>query len=1082
MYKHAALSPAIQALEQNPSEDTQKQMFEQQLGQMAYQNFAAKFPDLVEHIVTFKTLGSDAEAGSGFGTFILDLSGETVYVAATFHDSGLSPLEIMYVKSRDAFVPFTTDWVREVERSAHQELGTPAKLPDTVATDVDIRNLVVPPTTGRYSYASLATGAYALEAQSSEALGRGMFKRAEEVFDPLVWEGFVEQYGKIHGMTPGVALDQGQTSLADLANLFKSHEKTWAPPPPPEVEQPQPQQAQQPAMAQPMAPQQAKTAAGALERAGRAMDPYVVKALESGAIGGLIGAGTGVVDDSYHDIGDRAVRGAVGGAALGTLGYGVGKRLNKHHAFLNNYGDEIGHGAGTLLGAIGGAKQPPQNPYGQDPYGQYRYASVQSPADDHGVSLVKHAMAPATPREPKLLDYLTRAPNRVKVAFEQVLMRHPKLLKFTVENYGYEPLRNSLSKHAEVEPKKAPPKGLLVAENYDDTRAFGTKQPQAFRGVQLRGYYYQDTRPSKNLAVQTQNFQNAQDAQDPGVYNFWSPCGKELHTALVFTSPVDLYGNDSQYYPKSPKVVQLVDKVPPRFTVRQDSGALNDATAKTSPARSHEVPRLIVFGDGTYESRLNDVTGEETLPVSLEGSKLYSALFTDEAPTVKAGHGFFAYVGGTDLRCTTPLTISNITKNSRGVITADMEGSSKKLHIDPHASFARPVRPSNGSSVTVPASWRWVSLSDAAPPAVMYTASEVIDRALNELVSKGAKGVRAMDVGGGQISVNGERGLSKAAAIRTLGNDYELSGSAAEAIVKLAKLQGTCDALVIPKRAVVEVAKTASVIEQAFSDVLAGLGTQMENIQSQMQVLQTVQQRAQELSSQQGQDPTTMQQTDPAMQPEAQPGPQGAPQEPNAQPAPQQGAPQPAVPGMPVEQPQQAQQPAAPPPPQPAAPPQDPNALPAPQQGAPMDPNGMPPQEEVPQVPIMHTEEPSSEEIAQQINPDFLQQATQLNQQGVFDVSALGELQRAAQRTGDTESRGLGDSEKQDLAGTVDDLGRTLLTMQLRQGELREQLSDNTYQDLEDQVRNTFKSLGKLMLELAQHTAALTHVQDETAA
>ena len=41
MYKHAALSPAIQALEQNPSEDTQKQMFEQQLGQMAYQNFAA---------------------------------------------------------------------------------------------------------------------------------------------------------------------------------------------------------------------------------------------------------------------------------------------------------------------------------------------------------------------------------------------------------------------------------------------------------------------------------------------------------------------------------------------------------------------------------------------------------------------------------------------------------------------------------------------------------------------------------------------------------------------------------------------------------------------------------------------------------------------------------------------------------------------------------------------------------------------------------------------------------------------------------------------------------------------------------
>ena len=53
--------------------------------------------------------------------------------------------------------------------------------------------------------------------------------------------------------------------------------------------------------------------------------------------------------------------------------------------------------------------------------------------------------------------------------------------------------------------------------------------------------------------------------------------------------------------------------------------------------------------------------------------------------------------------------------------------------------------------------------------------------------------------------------------------------------------------------------------------------------------------------------------------------------------------------------------------------------------------------------------------------------------------------------------------------------------MQLRQDELRQQLGDTTYQDLEDQVRNTFKGLGKLSLELSQHTAALTHAQDETA-
>lgn len=1078
MYKHAALSPAIQALQQTPSDDTHKQMFEQQLGQMAYQDFAAKFPDLVESIVTFKTLGSDAEAGTGFGAFIMDISGEPVYVAAVFSDSSLSPIEIMYVKSRDVFVPFTSEWVREIARSATQELGSPSKLPDSVATDVDIRNLVVPPTTGRYSYASVRTGAYAEQALDSQALGRGIMKRAEESFDPLVWEGFVEQYAKMNGMTPGVSLDSGQTTLMDLAKLFKSHEKTWAVPPVAPQEQLPVQQPSQPPAQPP-----AVKAAGALVNAAGHLEHVGGRALESAAIGGLLGAGTSVYDGSYHDMGDRALRGAAGGALVGTAGHLLGGAMNKRHPGLKDMGDEIGHLGGTVAGSIGGALQPPQPGYA-DPYGDVRYASAR--VDDGGVSLVKHAMAPATAREPKLLTYLSAAPNRVKTAFQQVLTENPSLLKFTVESYGLDPLRAALSKHAEEVPRGEAPKGVLVAGDYESTKAFGQRAPFAFQGVQRRGYFYEDQRPSKNLAVQVQHFQNAQDALEPGVYNFWKVDGKGLEGALVFNTPVDLTEEDAPYLPRNgDQQIPIRNKVPGRFQVRPEPGEISVYDADRAPEMSHAIPRLVVFGNGTTkEWRSNDITGELTTPVALEGTPVYRALFTDTVPTVRAGYGMFSYVMGSTCVATRPLTISDVSKDSRGVITAKMQHSGKTLRIDPHASFARPTRPKGGAFVTVPASWRWVSLSDADAPDVMYAATEVIDAALSKLEQRGAKGLRARDAGGGQISVNNKEGLTKSAALKHIADTYEISGSAAEAVIKLAQLQGQCDAWVVPKRAVVEVAKTASVVEQAFGEILQGLGQQMENIQGQMQVLQTVQQRAQELSAGQPTDAAGMQQTDPSAQP---PAPQPAPQQPSVEAAPAeqasqppQGAPQPAVPSMPVEQPQQEEQ--APPQAPAAAPQGDPNAPPT-AEGAqpPMDPNGMPMEEQAPQVPIMSTEEPSAEEIAQQINPEFLQQATGLNQQGVFDVSALGEIQRAAQRTGDAESRGLGEGNDKDISATVDDLGRTLLTMQLRQDELRQQLGDTTYQDLEDQVRNTFKGLGKLSLELSQHTAALTHAQDETA-
>lgn len=1030
MYKYAAISPAIQALQQQPTGEAQKTLFEQNLGQMAYSTFAAKFPDLVESIVTYKTMSSDVDTGAGFGTFILDIGGETSYVPAVFHDNEISPLEILYVKARDMFVPLTPDWVAEVERSGAHVLGEPGKLPPTVSTDVDIRNLVVPPTTGRYSYA----------AANEAALGQDVM---QDSYDPLVWEGFVEQYAKLNGMTPGVALDMGRTRLDDLTKLYKGHEKTWGAPtvPPYDPSVPGMKQAsrvaaraarQAAAPATAAAPAAANAGAGLFERGGRHLDRVSGKAVESAAIGGLLGGATSVYDGNYSNVGERMAAGAAGGAALGTAGHLIGSHLNANHPSLGGMGDEIGQLAGTLGGAIGGArpetfqKTPDYGMYGgyQD---QYRYASMR--ADDGGVALLKHAMAPAQSRTPKLLEYLTSAPNRMKVAFASTLAAKPTFHKAAVKHYGNTALTQALTKHAEEAPAPSPRTGnLKITDTYEGTKAFGERSPLAFRGVALRGYYYEDKKPSKNIAVVQQEYRNASDTREPGVYTLYTIDG-EPHPALVIQNPVDLDSSASAYMPSK---------------VRRYEYGYNNVGPEPRNAvqRSHKVTRIVVRGNGDWCSTDREIAGELGTPECLEGTKLYKYLFTDSPSPVRAGHGFFVCTQGSRFECTEPVTLSDVSKDSYGVTTAKIRHG-RTVRIDPRATYARPVRPQGADYCTVPGSWRWVPLADESSEldGLCATADEVVATAFERMPKKT---VRVRDTGAAQMSVDGSESLSKAAAMARVADTYGVSGADAEAIVKIAEKQRYCEAYVVSRQTLQTTAKTASVVEQAFSEVLQELGAQMENIQGQMQVLQTVQERAQALS---GGQPAPDAQGAPAEQPVEQPAdPQAAPQ---AAPAP--------APEMQSQDPSMQQAPV------------DPS----------MDPN-MQQAAEVPPPPMMNTEAPSSQEIASQINPAFLDQAAALNQQGVFDAGVLGELQRAAQRSGDAESRGLGTGNK-DLAETVDDLGRTLLTMQLRQGELKASLSENVYAGLEDQVRNTFKSLGRLMLELDQHTAALTHEQDETA-
>lgn len=1150
MTKIAALGPAIDALEQTPTNASKAQFFEQHVTDQAYQAFDARHPDLTESIVTFKMVTSDPDAGTAVGAFILDLAGEAAYVPVTFHADEVSPLDILFVVNKGTFVPFTQEWVEEVLRNSSQGLGEAQKLPPTVATDMDIRNLVVPPTTGRYSYASAVERGtpeqkvlWKIAADSTHPLGVSMCKRAEEAFDPGMWEGFVAQFSQLNGMTPGVALDQGQMDMNIMSKMYKSYVKTWMMPQeaaaagaggmapggqpgaqpgmapgaaPQQPPAPGPNM-QQPGAAAPapMAPGAAQAAPGQMPaadpmkmgsaasqglfaRLGGKADDLAGVVAENAALGGLGGALTSVYDDDYSDMGSRALKGSLGGTLGGTLGRALGGRMNTRYPQLEGLGDEIGQLAGLGIGSISAARPGsisnalrPNSAPQQDPYGgMYRYAAFEDPKP-----MFKHAFAEPHERPLRLLDYLERAPNNVKTAFATVLKKHVPLLKLAAQIYGDKELVAALKPRAKVA-GQTPEGGLKIVRSTDGVQAFGPRAGAAFRGVAMRGYYYEDDgkRPARNQAVIKQEYHDAHDAREPGVYLLWAFDGKRV-PALIVQDPLDLENSERQYSPKNTSQVKpVITKTPGTFATHPEPDSKGNLNCpEPDVERSHKSERLVLLGDGRNFT-VDQIVGEQMTEKLLEGTPLYGRVWGNKTAKVASGYGAFIWQTGSHYYATKPVTLAEIATSADGVITGKFRHG-KRFRIDPRSPMKRPVRPRDSGYVLIPASWRWVPLKDMPYESrndFITTPSQVIDLGMNAMGAMGARKVRVDNAGARTFSVRSalseDKGpLEKSAAIKYLADLESISGADAEACVKLAELERSVTAHIIPKPLLSKFAalvkRADPAMDQALGETLGGLEQQVAQLQSQLQVLQTVQQRAQEIASGGGMAPTDMQQTDPAMPAAggtpapaapATPAP-GAPMDPNAA----AGAP-PAAPAPAPMDPAAAQAPA-----DPNAPPADPNAAPADPNAAPMDPamqdpnaQGMPPQQ--PPLPMMPEEGPSSDEIALQMNPEFLGQAASMKDQGVFDMSAITDLEGAAQRAGNSPSP-LGD-HKDNLVATIDDLGRTLLLLQIRAPELEAQLGSEGFKTLEEQARNTFLGLGQLQSELKQNSTALVNAQGTNSA
>jgi hypothetical protein len=138
---------------------------------------------------------------------------------------------------------------------------------------------------------------------------------------------------------------------------------------------------------------------------------------------------------------------------------------------------------------------------------------------------------------------------------------------------------------------------------------------------------------------------------------------------------------------------------------------------------------------------------------------------------------------------------------------------------------------------------------------------------------------------------------------------------------------------------------------------------------------------------------------------------------------------------------------------------------------APIPPQEPPP----PPMPMMENNGMiTPEEVSQQINPGMMDQAADFQDQGMFDTAAIAML-AAAPVLQDIMASYVPNLEK-----GVDNLGRVLLTLWMKEKETKEAVGDEQFIALEDKIRTVFKTLGDVVLSLS-HNAVNAQSEAERA-
>ena len=672
--------------------------------------------------------------------------------------------------------------------------------------------------------------------------------------------------------------------------------------------------------------------------------------------------------------------------------------------------------------------------------GRYSYAADVSEGAwlPFVVALKKEASAEA-PANPQFLNVLDRAPDHVKTAFIRMLERKPKIAKLFGEFYGAKKIAAVLTrrtKTAQTHRVEVPMKhDVFIMTTATPVHQIKEKLPPteaalAYQSIRTTGFYVKDTRRSTDdLLTFAETDLRLTQPTSPGVYNVYMANG-DMERCIIVPNPMNIHRHRSDEA-RFPRGYYQDDRNRPKGLKLQRGF-------------------LVLFPDGRY-TVMDDMVAEAVIDVAHSDVERFVSSMTKDAPG-NGQQGVLISAANMDIRATQPMFAQNVV-DADGRITFEGEFHHTVI-INKRLSGNGVIYPQDQDTLMFAASFRWFPLKKMLNNSqILSSPTSVLTSIEHRLEKKGAQRVRVKKAGREFVVGNDRTTVHGVKAVEKIANTYNLTVKEASEIVsivgagvpvsmwRMKRAQGeTLDPNAPPQpdpNAMPQGPPPGpSGLDLATNEKLQQIAGQIAALQQMQQILTEVQQRAQMIDQGGGAMAA------PAAAAGMMAGPGTMSGQPPMVPAPMGGAPAPA-----------------PAPPAGAAPQ---GAVPA---GGGMMPAGapQPPQQPVP-PPVMPEEEPSPQNLEQQVNPDFIQSAAGLQDQGIFDATAIASL---AKQKGVRE---LIQNHTPALEKAMDDAGRILLLLYIKEIEVKQQIGSEAYEETEQRVRDVFKGLGDSVLSLNRYS------------
>lgn len=112
-------------------------------------------PELGSLVLNFTEISEELESrGVQVGLFVLGTGAGPVYVPVVAKNENLFPIDSVFIESEGRFAPLTPATIKTLMNSSNLSQGRPTKIPKPVVQNPDVSQLVNPPRTGKYVYAS----------------------------------------------------------------------------------------------------------------------------------------------------------------------------------------------------------------------------------------------------------------------------------------------------------------------------------------------------------------------------------------------------------------------------------------------------------------------------------------------------------------------------------------------------------------------------------------------------------------------------------------------------------------------------------------------------------------------------------------------------------------------------------------------------------------------------------------------------------------------------------------------------------------------------------------------------------------